>query len=228
MLLFVLSTLLSVSLCQDPASGWMGYAQGNYPTGRITYIEAKWVVGNNPVQSGSFFSPWFGIEASDNLNLLQPVNPWLEDHWEIYNEYFQWNPINNINSDSHTVQPGDILFGSITFNENNQSYTLLHTDLTDGWSVSTNIGVQQNNDGTFKNYTIIYFVMEKSEWDCDQYPPDGKVVFYDIVVEYDGVKVTPKWTTNYVDDNCNCRAAVVNPTTIQITWDVNYVKYKIQ
>jgi len=29
---------------------------------------------------------------------------------------------------------------------------------------------------------------------------------------------TPKWTTSYVDNVCNCRAHILNSTTIQITW----------
>ena len=72
-------TLLAASgYSQDPASGWLGYAMGSSPNGSgiITYIEAKWVVPSDPVKKGAFFSPWFGIESSDNLNLIQPVNPW--------------------------------------------------------------------------------------------------------------------------------------------------------
>jgi hypothetical protein len=53
--------------------------------GRITYVEAKWRCGDNPARGDAFFSPWFGIETSDNLNLIQPVNPWTGDQWEIYN-----------------------------------------------------------------------------------------------------------------------------------------------
>ena len=30
------------------------------------------------------------LQTSDNLNLLQPVNPWLGNEWQIYNEYYQW------------------------------------------------------------------------------------------------------------------------------------------
>ena len=39
-------------------------------------MEAKWVVLDKPKIPGAFYSPWFGIESSDNLNLIQPVNPW--------------------------------------------------------------------------------------------------------------------------------------------------------
>ena len=50
------------------------------------------------------------MDPADNLNLIQPVNPWVGDSWEIYNEYFQWSPTNNKNSGSHTVQPASPCF----------------------------------------------------------------------------------------------------------------------
>lgn len=53
--------------------GWLGYAAATSPTGkgRITYAEAYWTNGGVPSRGGAFYSPWFGIEASDNLNILQ-------------------------------------------------------------------------------------------------------------------------------------------------------------
>jgi len=218
--IFVL-TFSHIANGQDPANGWLGYAKGVNPSGngRITYIEAKWYVLNDPVVGGAFFSPWFGIESSDNLNLIQPVNPWVGDEWQIYNEYFQWEPVHNYNSASHTVSAGDLLFGSCTFNPNNQTYTVYHSDVTSGWSVTSNIAVQKRA-GDYKNYTIAYFVFEKPAR-CSQYPPDGKVTFFDILIQYDGQTVTPSWTTSYVDNVCNNRASVINSTTIEITWDTN-------
>lgn len=47
----------------------------------------------------------------------------------------------------------------------------------------------QRDVGRYKNYTILYFVFEK-EWRCEQYPPNGKVTFYDIAVEYDNKPVS--------------------------------------
>ncbi len=62
---------------QDPAQGWLSYAIGVNPsgTGIITKAEAKWRVGAMPAVGGAFYSPWLGVETSDNLNLIQPVNP---------------------------------------------------------------------------------------------------------------------------------------------------------
>jgi hypothetical protein len=73
---------------------------------------------------------------------------------------------------------------------------------------------------SFLSHRTVYIVYEKT-WNCNEYPPDGQVTFYDIKVEYDNVQVcdafltltaqvTPTWTTSYVDDNCNNRAHVLN------------------
>jgi hypothetical protein len=78
--LSLLASLLSVA-AQDPAQGWLGYAVANCPAGTtLTLMDAYWPVGATPKRSQSFYSPWFGIDASDNLNLLQPVNPWMVRH----------------------------------------------------------------------------------------------------------------------------------------------------
>ncbi|EGD73234.1 hypothetical protein PTSG_04950 [Salpingoeca rosetta] len=217
--LLLLLAVAGCAVAQDPAEGWLGYAKGVNPSGEgiITYIEAKWRVGSNPRRGGAFFSPWFGIETSDNLNLIQPVNPWTGNQWQIYNEYFQWVPTHNYNSEAHVVRPGDVLFGSVSYNPSKNSYTVFHKDMNDGWSVTTEIPVQRSG-GDYKKYTIVYFVFEK-EWDCDQYPPDGEVTFYDIKVQYNNQTVSPQWTTAYVDDVCNNRAHIVDESTIKITWD---------
>ena len=83
--------VLTITFAKDPVEGWLGYATGTNPASPdsiITFMEAYWKVGELPVKNGCFYSPWFGIETSDNENLIQPVNPWASDHWEIYNEYF--------------------------------------------------------------------------------------------------------------------------------------------
>jgi len=214
---------------QDPANGWLGYAACTAPTGTkgvITKVTARWNNLNNPKVGGCFFSPWFGIESSDNLNLIQPVNPWTGNAWEIYNEYYQWQPTYNQNSNSHITKPGDVLYGSVSFNAANQSYTIYHQDMTDGWSVTTEIAVQKASSGAYKNYTIVYWVFEKVCATCGQYPPDNWVEFYDIYVEYGGVQVTPVCTTAFVDNTCSNRAHVNANGTISITWNANGAEEK--
>ena len=73
---FAAATTLAIVSAQDPAQGWLAYAKAVSPTGqgRLTYIEGYWNVPASPKRSNAFFSPWFGIDTSDNLNLLQPVS----------------------------------------------------------------------------------------------------------------------------------------------------------
>jgi hypothetical protein len=221
-LCLVAALLVAVVVAQDPAPGWLAYATAECPAGtKITGMEAKWLVGANPPSSFAFFSPWFGIDASDNLNLLQPVNPWGGDSWSMYTEYYQWSPSNNQDSNQYQVNAGDQLFGKVVYNgDADQSYTLTQTDVTSGQSSSMTIPVQQDDEGNYKNFTVMYIVYEKVA-QCGQYPPDQKVTFSDIKVKCNDALVSPKWTTSYVEDVCNFRAHVVSPSEVTITWDTS-------
>lgn len=183
-----------------------------------------------------------------------------------YNEYFQWSPEHNYNSDSHSVKAGDVLFGSVRYNPENNSYTAYHSDMNSGWSVTTSIPIQRTRvrlhiprarcmrhlsrlrRGLLGQLQALHDRVLRhgeerrasrarrgdrlgpprsspraaaAQYDCSQYPPNNEVVFYDIKVEYDNQAVTPSWTTGIVDDHCNCRAHVLNGTSISITWDSN-------
>lgn len=75
--------------------------------------------------------------------------------------------------------------------------------------------------GSYKNYSIPYFVYEKVA-PCGDYPGDEIVSFTNITIEYDGKDVTEQvqWTTAYVDEVCDFAAKVINnPLEIQITWN---------
>ena len=100
--------LMTLAAAQDPAEGWMAHAVGSLPSSveRITRLEMTWTVGQTPTWSWAFFSPWFGMDPADNLNLIQPVNPWSGSAWSMYTEYYQWSPEHNSNSRSYTVQAG--------------------------------------------------------------------------------------------------------------------------
>jgi len=127
--------LIQLSSSQDPAPGWLGYATAQCPSGtKITHMEAYWNVGALPVSSEAFYSPWFGIDTSDNLNLLQPVNPWFgSSPWQMYTEYFQWSNGYNSNSDSYNVSPGDLLYGKVTYlGDSQQAYFLSQNDTVTG------------------------------------------------------------------------------------------------
>merc|ERR1711916_217234 len=77
-------------------------------------------------------------------------------------------------------------------------------------------------NGNDKTFTIIYVVMEKV-WSCSQYSPDGKTLFNVETIEFNNKPAIKdmKWTTSYVDDNCNGRAHIVSPKLIALTWDTS-------
>jgi len=213
----VVFAFLGLCFAQDPASGWMAYAVGSVPTGvkRITKMEATWTVGANPPKSRSFFSPWFGLDPADNLNLIQPVNPWGGSSWSMYTEYYQWSPTHNSNSKTFAVSAGQTLKGSLVYDASSDSYQLTQTILETN-SVSTqNVPCQSG-----KQYNLPYFVYEKT-FPCNTYPPDGIVTFRDINVECDGADCSNdiKWAAKVKDANCNFQAVITNQTTISIKWD---------
>lgn len=214
---FVVLAVLSVALAQDPAGGWMAYAVGEVPNGveRITKLEMTWTVGAEPKKSRAFFSPWFGMDPSDNLNLIQPVNPWTRSSWAMYTEYYQWSPTHNSNSDQYTVKSGQTLKGSLVYDAATDSYTLSQTIVETGQTSSQVVKAQ---DG--KKYNLPYIVYEKT-FPCDTYPPDEKVTFRDIVIECDGKPCTNdvKWAAKVKDANCDMKANIESPTQISITWN---------
>jgi len=206
---------------QDPAEGWMAYAVGSLPTKaeRITRLEMTWTVGGNAKKGRSaFYSPWFGMDPSDNLNLLQPVNPWGGRGWQMYTEYFQWSPEHNSNSRSFSVKAGQTLHGAIIYSKADDSYTIQQTIVETGEKSSQVVKCQ-----TGKKFTVPYVVYEKT-WGCSAYPPEGKVTFHDIVVECDGTDCTKdvQWQAKFKDDNCNMRAHIdPSANEISITWDTS-------
>jgi len=212
-------------LAQDPAEGWMAYAVGEVPSGveRITRMEMSWKVSTGAPNSRAFYSPWFGMDPADNLNLIQPVNPWLGNNWAMYTEYFQWSPEHNSNSPQQGVQEGQTLHGSLIYMEEVDSYNLTQAVVETG-AVSTQI-VRCQKSGVFgkgKKYNLPYIVYEKV-FPCNDYPKEGAVTFTDIVIECDGKDCTNevKWASKVKDANCDFKANVISPTSISITWDTS-------
>ena len=77
----VLSICIQLNVAPDPAPGWLAYAKGVNPAGSsdpITYFEAYWTNLKDPSNKSPtcFYAPWYGVETTDNMNLIQPVNAW--------------------------------------------------------------------------------------------------------------------------------------------------------
>ena len=219
LLLNILCSLIVRALGQDPANGWMAYAVGAIPEGkeRITRLEMTWTISEEASRSRAFYSPWFGMDPGDNLNLIQPVNPWTGSEWTYYTEYFQWKPTHNSNSKSYPAKGGQTLHGSLIYDAGTDAYFLNQTLLETGESSTQTVPCQ---DG--KKYTLPYIVYEKT-FPCSHYPPDGIVIFKDIYAECDGSDCTNdiKWEAKVKDPNCDMKANIIDANTISITWDVN-------
>lgn len=203
---------------QDPATGWMAYAVGAIPSKyeRITRLEMSWKVSDSPSRNNAFYSPWFGMDPSDNDNLLQPVNPWTGGGWEMYTEYYQWSPSRNSNSQEHTVQAGQTLHGAIVYS-GSESYEITQTIEETGATSKQTVQCQSD-----KKFTIPYVVYEKT-WSCSAYPPDGKVTFQILKAECDGndCRNDIKWEAKVKDPNCDMTAHIESQSQISITWDTS-------
>ena len=150
--------LFATVAAQDPARGWMAYAVGAVPStvSRITKLEMTWTVGKEPTHSSAFFSPWFGMDPADNLNLIQPVNPWGGSSWSMYTEYFQWRPEHNSNSEQRSVEAGQTLRGSLEYKKLTDSYVLTQTVVETGAQSTQTVKCQEG-----KKFTVPYVVYEK-------------------------------------------------------------------
>jgi hypothetical protein len=218
-ILLLVAALPLAVFAQDPADGWMAYAVGKIPSGyeRITRLEMTWTVSDQPRSSFAFFSPWFGMDPSDNLNLIQPVNPWSGSAWSMYTEYYQWSPEDNSNSQQISVKAGQTLHGSLVYSSSTDSYELTQTVVETGKTSKQEVKCQSG-----KKYNIPYVVYEKT-FPCKDYPPNGNVTFRDIVAECDGKDCAKDimWTPKVKDANCDMKANINSDGTIAITWDVN-------
>jgi len=221
------ASAVALASAQDPANGWMAYAVGAIPSKyeRITKLEMTWTVGEAAKRSRAFYSPWFGMDPADNLNLIQPVNPWGGSSWSMYTEYYQWSPTHNSNSRQYSVKAGQTLRGSLDYDSSSDSYTLSQTIVETGKTSSQTVACQSG-----KKYVVPYVVYEK-EWTCSDYPPDGVVTFRDIVVECDGTDCTQdvQWQAQVEGSNCGMAAHVdkaakaTSENEISITWNPNMV-----
>ena len=123
---------LTLLLCR------LSYATAVAPAGakRVTSFTGQWKVGAKPPNSGSFYSPWIGMDTTNNLNLIQPVGPWgvSGSNWVGYTEWFQWKPEKNTNSRQFNVQPGETLFGSMVYIPAIDSYNLTQRSSSGGYS----------------------------------------------------------------------------------------------
>lgn len=135
----------------------------------------------------------------------------------MYTEYYQWSPTHNSNSRQVKVSAGQNLHGSIVYQASTDSYIITQTVVETGKSSSQTVKAQNG-----KKYKLPYVVYEK-KWPCRDYPPDGEVVFRDIIAECDEEDCTNDiaWEALVEDENCDMAAHINTDGTISITWNTS-------
>jgi len=204
----------------DPADSWLAYtvSQGNGQ--RVTFVNASWVVPANPSDQSAGNAPgwWFGIEPEPACFLIQPILAWGDSGSEftIFNGYYQWDDSYWWQSNVGQVNPGNHINAWVQYESSNNSYNMYIGCTETGWSITSNIAVNEN-----QTYTDTYFVVEHQPDDCGQYPSNGDIVFENIHIELEGQEVTPKWQGHTWQDACNCQPHVISPSSVKFTWQTS-------
>eukprot|EP01123_Difflugia_compressa_P012832 TRINITY_DN565_c0_g1_i1.p1 TRINITY_DN565_c0_g1~~TRINITY_DN565_c0_g1_i1.p1 ORF type:complete len:230 (-),score=42.09 TRINITY_DN565_c0_g1_i1:137-826(-) len=219
---FILSVILSVSCTlpgpgDDPADSWLAYAVASGNGNLVTYVNATWTVPAYPTtrEGGNAPGWWFGIEPNPASDLIQPILAYgfTGDNYVIFNGYYQWDNSDWWYSDVGSVVPGNTVYAEVSYDSSTNSYNMNISCIETGWSVTSNIAVESG-----KLYTDVYFVVEHQPNTCSEYPADGKIVFKDIHIVWQKGG-SPQWKGIQYQDACNCTPTIIDPATIQFTWD---------
>jgi len=204
----------------DPADSWLAYtvARGNGTL--LTKMNATWQVPAYPTTRDGGNAPgwWFGIEPNPASDLIQPILAYgyTGSEYSIFNGYYQWDNDYWWFSETHKVEPGMVIFGSVVYDQANSAYIMNISSLSDGWYVTNSIAIEEG-----KLYTDAYFVVEHQPNDCSEYPADGQIIFKNINIEWNGQLMRPTWDKETYQDACNCQPSVLDSQTIKFSWDTS-------
>ena len=208
----------------DPAGSWLSYARFDAPgTGVITALNTSWKVPSKPAIPFGSNAPgwWFGVMDKDGDGaLVQPILAYgyLGSRYTIFNGVFDWTDGSWHTSDEkYTVEPNDTIVSSVTYNKAANSYTMRIASTRLGKAISTEYALEREQHEVESSAV---FVLEHQPTLCKAYPRSGQMAFEHIYVEVDGKPVArPKWQALQERPACNSEAVVVDPATIQFTWD---------
>jgi hypothetical protein len=130
---------------------------------------------------------------------------------------FDWTDASwHTSEEVYTVEPGDLITSSITFDKDERAYTMVIA--SGGKSISTKYALK---DQQTKPETTAYFVVEHQPMLCKAYPTSG-VTFQDIHVMVDDKLVAaPAWKAEQERPKCGSKAFVVGPQTIAFNWNTS-------
>jgi len=188
-------------------------------TNSITYLYGEWEVPPNPImQTNQILYFWNGVEPEDNSAVVQPVLQFGATpagggyYWAMASWFVSFQGAVFSNLINTTV--GSTVSGENSYNTNG---TWFATGKDIGSQQSTTLGIDPGIA-----YYYAYEVLESYYISsCNQYPSTGVVSFTNIQVQAGGLSVTPQWKSVILDDPCQENTVIVNPTEVQITFNVS-------
>ena len=145
-----LLALAALARADDPASSWLSYARYDAGAGaKITALNTTWTVPDKPATPFGSNAPgwWFGVMDKDgNGALVQPILAYgyQGSVYSIFNACFDWTDGSWHTSDeTYTVQPGDKITSSVTYNADANSYTMLITSEQLGKTIKMDYAIEK-------------------------------------------------------------------------------------
>lgn len=211
---------------EDPAGSWLSYARWDAPNnGAITSLNTTWTVPPLPASSFGSNAPgwWFGVMDKDGDGaLVQPILAYgyQGSHYTIFNGVFDWTDGSwHTSPEKYSVQPGDTISSSVTYNKAADSYTMRISSLQLGKTITTDYAIERRQS---EPESSAVFVLEHQPLRCKAYPTSGTMSFENIYLEVDGKAVVgPKWSALQEQPACDSKAVIVDSQTIQFTWDTS-------
>jgi len=204
----------------DPADSWLAYTKAPGNGGKVTGVNASWIVPSNPSNQNGGNAPgwWFGIEPEPACFLIQPILAWgyTAEGFSIFNGYYEWDDSDWWSSEAGTVNPGNHINAWLEYLEHNNSYNMWIGCEETGFGILSNIGVVEN-----QTYTDTYFVVEHQPQSCNQLPSNGQITFTNIQISIEGKPITPQWKGYTWQDDCNCEPKILSSSSVQFTWETS-------
>lgn len=134
-------------------------------------------------------------------------------------EIYDWNDGNDEQSDPILLTAGASVSATLTYVKSSNGYLMNMTSSSASQKSNYHynlLPVQKETE------SAAYFVLEHQPDSCDQLPAAGKVTWTDIKVEVNGKAVaSPTWVAGQEGPVCGSQAVVVNPSTVEITWQTS-------
>lgn len=158
-------------------------------------------------------SDFEAVCACDDCNNVIPCHcsipfPMLADDWPEGN---WWS------SDSFTVQPGDVIFASLSYVKASNAYEMVISNNNKAGAVIKSLRPVIDN----QVYTDVYFVTEHQPDSCTEYPANGGIVFSNIIIAWDNQQATPQWSAHQFQPACNSQAHILSSSSVSFTWSTS-------